>query len=272
MDVAGFTRYGREGNASMMVYTVTARNPAAESENKIHDDTVARRYGFRGGLVPGVVLFGYLAHPVARVWGRRWLAGGRIDTRFVAPVYDGEQVTATVADDGAVTLAGPSGQTCVTGRAARDDDQQNSGPDVPAAPLPERRPPASAASLVPGTVLGSVERRYDAETAAAYLDQLGDGLQVFRAEGLAHPGWLLSSANEILVANVALGPWIHTESRVRFLQPVRVGQAVQTRARVAGLADRRGHRFVELDVAVYADGRTALTARHVAIYEPRPAG
>ena len=30
-----------------------AYNHATESENKIHSDEVARRYGFRGGLVPG---------------------------------------------------------------------------------------------------------------------------------------------------------------------------------------------------------------------------
>jgi hypothetical protein len=31
---------------------VTARNLGASSENKIHDDEVAAKYGYRGGLVP----------------------------------------------------------------------------------------------------------------------------------------------------------------------------------------------------------------------------
>ena len=35
-------------------YRVTAFNTAKQSENKMHDDTVARRFGFSGGLVPGV--------------------------------------------------------------------------------------------------------------------------------------------------------------------------------------------------------------------------
>ena len=35
-------------------YRVKARNTSADSENKIHDDAVARQYGFRGALVPGV--------------------------------------------------------------------------------------------------------------------------------------------------------------------------------------------------------------------------
>ena len=48
-------------------YRVQAYNTAVASENKIHDDTVARRFGFAGGLVPGIEVYAYMAHiPVAR--------------------------------------------------------------------------------------------------------------------------------------------------------------------------------------------------------------
>ena len=70
-------------------YEVSAFNTAAASENKIHDDAVARRFGFHGALVPGVEVYAYMAHvPVAR-WGRAWLEGGAADCRFLKPVYDG---------------------------------------------------------------------------------------------------------------------------------------------------------------------------------------
>ena len=39
-------------------YRVRARNAATNSEDKIHPDDVARRYGFEGGLVPGVTVCG----------------------------------------------------------------------------------------------------------------------------------------------------------------------------------------------------------------------
>ncbi len=80
-------------------YCVTAYNTSKHSENKIHDDTVARRFGFRGGLVPGVDVFAYMTHlPVAK-WGRAFLERGLIEARFVKPVYDGEiaEVTASCA-------------------------------------------------------------------------------------------------------------------------------------------------------------------------------
>src|SRR6185437_14019068 len=51
-------------------YRVSAYNTSKFSENKIHDDTVARKFGFSGGLVPGVDVLAYMLHmPVAK-WGR----------------------------------------------------------------------------------------------------------------------------------------------------------------------------------------------------------
>src|SRR5262245_3310193 len=62
-------------------HRVTAYNTSKQSENKIHDDTVARRYGFSGGLVPGVDVMAYMMHlPVAK-WGRAFLDRGLIEAR-----------------------------------------------------------------------------------------------------------------------------------------------------------------------------------------------
>ena len=41
-------------------HTVAAYNLSAASENKIHDDTVAKKFGFEGGLVPGVEVYAYI--------------------------------------------------------------------------------------------------------------------------------------------------------------------------------------------------------------------
>ena len=57
-------------------YEVRAHNGAAASENKIHDDTVAQRFGFRGALVPGVAVFAYMAHLPVEALGPR-VSGAR---------------------------------------------------------------------------------------------------------------------------------------------------------------------------------------------------
>lgn len=36
---------------------IVAFNTAHASENRIHDDATAKRYGFAGGLVPGVDVY-----------------------------------------------------------------------------------------------------------------------------------------------------------------------------------------------------------------------
>ena len=47
---------------SRIDYRVQARNLSHASENRIHDDGVARRFGFEGALVPGVEVYAYMAH------------------------------------------------------------------------------------------------------------------------------------------------------------------------------------------------------------------
>ena len=53
----------------MTTYRVDVYNTATASTNKIHDDAVARTYGFRGGLVPGVDVFAYLTQAPVATWG-----------------------------------------------------------------------------------------------------------------------------------------------------------------------------------------------------------
>ena len=102
------------------IYRVQAYNTAKLSENKMHDDIVAKRFGFNGGLVPGVDVMAYMIHlPVAK-WGRAFLERGLIEARFVKPVYDGE--TADVRgeeNNGVLSIEVESrGQLCATGSAS----------------------------------------------------------------------------------------------------------------------------------------------------------
>src|SRR5579863_1298210 len=74
------------------VFRVQAHNTAADSENRIHDDRVAASYGFRGGLVPGVTVYGYMVPAVVDRLGRPWLEHGSINMRLHAPCYEGDTV------------------------------------------------------------------------------------------------------------------------------------------------------------------------------------
>jgi acyl dehydratase len=262
-------------SAPAVTYHVEAFNTATASTNKIHDDAVARQYGFRGGLVPGVDVYAYLTQAPVQRWGLEWLRGGGIEARFVQPVYDGDRVSITVQDVGErqldLELTDSGGVRCATARARLDPDPIDR-PVPAAAPLRDPRPPASAESLRPGSILGSLRERFDPDQARSYLNDVRETLAIYQdAAGgpLAHPGWLLRFANSILARNVVLGPWIHVSSDVRLLGVVGPQQLVETRGVVLDEFERKGHRFVTLDVALLADGDLVQRVTHTAIHTPR---
>src|ERR1700741_3720962 len=139
-------------------YRVEAYNTAKLSENKMHDDTVAKRFGFSGGLVPGVDVMAYMMHlPVAR-WGRAFLERGLIEARFVKPVYDGEIANVTAEEsDGVLSIEVESrGEFCASGSAPRPASVPlvsiSVFPDIPAVTEPK---PVNAGSYEPGQWLGT---------------------------------------------------------------------------------------------------------------------
>ena len=162
--------------AGETAYEVRAFNTAAASENKIHDDAVARRFGFHGALVPGVEVYAYMAHlPVAR-WGRAWLESGAAECRFLKPVYDGAvaRVTASAEDGGLALSVESAGECCATGHAFMPPDYRPA-PAVDALPAgtpPVERPPASKTSLAMGSALGIRPLTIDRAMLSTYLDEI----------------------------------------------------------------------------------------------------
>ena len=258
------------------VYRVQAYNTAKLSENRMHDDAVARRFGFSGGLVPGVDVMAYMMHlPVSR-WGRAFLERGWMEARFVKPVYDGEsvEITAREQDGGLAIEASSQGEVCATGSASLPASAPAvSMADFPATAAVAERRPVSAESFALDTWLGTVPRPWAGDAATAYLADVRETDPIYAREGLGHPGLVQRVMNKVLMDNVVLGPWIHVGSRMQLLAPAATGDTLAARAKVTGNYERKGHRFVELDALVLANGRTPIAhCQHVAIYQPREQG
>jgi acyl dehydratase len=229
---ANHENQGKHRMASRLeTYRLQAYNTAKLSENKMHDDTVAKRFGFSGGLVPGVDVMAYMMHlPVAK-WGRAFLERGLIEARFVKPVYDGEIAEVRGEErDGVLSIGVESrGQLCAT-----------------------------------------VPRAWAGEAAREYLADVRERDPIYPAEGLGHPGLLQRVMNKVLVDNAVLGPWIHVGSRMQLINAARSGDELTARAKVTGNYEKKGHRFVELDALVVGNARTPLAhCQHIAIYQPR---
>src|SRR5256886_6214827 len=153
-------------------YRVSAYNTSKQSENKIHDDAVARRFGFSGGLVPGVDVMAYMMHLPVAEWGRAFLERGLIEARFVKPVYDGDtaEIRGNESDGGLSIEVESRGQLCATGTASLPPN----APTVSIADFHEtaavaERKPADHSSYQLGKWLGTVPRAWAGQAAQQYL-------------------------------------------------------------------------------------------------------
>ena len=254
-------------------YEVSAFNTAATSENKIHDDDVARRFGFTGALVPGVEVYAYMAHmPVAR-WGRAWLERGGAECRFLKPVYDGNIARVTAREEkGVLDLTVESGGAlCATGHAVLADAAAPAAVDsLPLGVLPRERPKASESNLAPGVSLGLAPVTIDRAALQQYLADIRETDGLYLRENLVHPGQILRLCNAALVQSVVLGPWIHVGSRLRNFAAARVGQELSLRNRITSNGVTKGHAIVEFDALAVADGAHVIAQiTHTAIWRPR---
>lgn len=259
---------------SPLRYDVVAYNATHDSENKIHDDAVARRFGFAGGLVAGAEVYAYMTRAAVRRWGRAWIERGGAECRFLKPVYDGDVATVIAADAaGALALRVESrGEVCATGRATLADAPAPASTLDPLSPVAQRtvRPAADETTLAPGVRLGTAPLLVTPEFQARYLDEVRETEPVYAAERLVHPGLMLRLANAAIKYNVLLGPWIHVGSTIRHSAAARVGDALTAQATVRANYERKGHRFIDVDAVMLANGTTLIAhVAHTAIYRPR---
>ncbi|MBI3700771.1 MAG: hypothetical protein HY242_10055 [Afipia sp.] len=257
----------------MQPHRVAAINLARNSENRMHDDTVAKKFGFKGGLVPGVDVFAYMSHmPVAK-WGRVFLERGLMDGRFLKPVYDGETaiVTADETSDGIAIKVESRGELCATGHASMSlQSEQISLDDFKSVPPVAARAPVDENSYKEGAWLGIPPYTLGKAAAPDYLRDIGETDPLYLRDGLVHTGNLLRMLNWALMENAILGPWIHVGSTIRYLGAAGVDDVLTLRAKVTGNYERKGHKFVDLDGLIVANGSKPVAhVQHISIYQPR---
>jgi acyl dehydratase len=256
-------------------YEVIAKNYGADHANRIHSDEGAARYGFAGALVPGVGLYAYLTRPVADALGREWLERGEISAKFLKPVYDGEKVQARarVAHNDPtelkLELINQSGELCAIGSAGLPKSSTTLDPDNYPFRAPAQLWPASIASLSIGDTLGSFEFNLDMKgEMLEFLDNVVETSPIY--DSICHPAFWIAQANEILMRNIALGPWIHTASDARHYAVAGDGERLSLRGRVIDLYERRGHELVVVDLGLFDEtGSSVAHIRHTAIIKLR---
>ena len=259
---------------TLPVYKVSAFNTAKASENKIHDDATAQRFGFKGGLVGGVHVYAYMSHmPVAK-WGRDWLIRGTGEAKFGKPVYEGEiaEVSAVEDAEGMAITVTSEGVQCATGRAGMPASAvaAPSLSDFRVVAPRANRVAADEKSMAVGDWLGMNPMLVTPEYQVQDIGDTRETLPLYLAEGIVQTGTNLRCCNWALTHNVILPAWMHMGSQVQNLGLARVGDTLNVRARVTKNYEHKGHKWVEIDALVVANEATAVArVTHIAIYRPR---
>lgn len=263
----------------LSTHRLRAYNYATASENFIHADDGGGRFGFRGGLVPGIGVYAYMMRPALERWGDDWLARGWAKAKFIKPVYDGEWITIETSEGEApgsfdIRVSDEAGGLRAVGLAglanATDETVAPRAEDYPCGACPEReaRRAADLSALQPGTEFGRRDLKLDLALAARTFvrDVLDESSRFTQAPYAAHPALLLAQANYLFRDNIALGAWIHTASEVRNFATPENGETISLRGRVVEARERRGHQIVTADLALFGrDNRALARIRHEAI-------
>jgi hypothetical protein len=260
-------------------WSSTAFNPVPESENRIHSDE-ARQFGFQGGLVPGVVVSAYLIQPAIEAWGVEWLERGSAEVMVKAPLYDGQHFDVLLEEatdhDYSGRLLNPLGELCASARVELPEHAPP--PPVmrgdPRVGRDHQRPLASRPVFekLREEGLGALHVRCpDAEIASDAKDP-SDLPLAFRpdAAGHANPAFVLGMTNWALTENVHMSPWLHMQTEHRNHAVITAGSELILEQSVADLFERKGHEFVDVDVAAFLhDGSAVMSGRLRAIYKLR---
>lgn len=89
----------------------------------IHEDATAAAQGYRRGLIEGTTHLSQFAPLLYRAWGATWFERGSISARYKSPVYDGDEVRASLELDknrskADIVLSNREGVTLVEGIAS----------------------------------------------------------------------------------------------------------------------------------------------------------
>jgi acyl dehydratase len=258
-----------------LVRQVTAKlGSAPHYAGSSHDPVVARRLGFRGALIPGAFLYGYMSRIALDHWGRDWLAHGRLATRFRRPVYDGDVLDIYIspmrrdargeAMDMVIRDAG--GENAAVGGAGMPDAPPPP-PDLndwPVIPDATAQLPAFAAGALPaGYRVRTRNAAIDDEAFHRSLEDFGEDHPLYRAERIVHPGMLLRQAMGDTNRSASFpSPVILVSSETQSLGVAHVGDRFTTSGIVTAVYERKGNHYFESKELLIANGRTLVAQFH----------
>lgn len=262
-------------------YDLIAKNTSADHLGSIHTDESAQKFGYAGGLVPGITLLGYMGHALAAAWGHEWIRGGTIQSRSIRPAYEGEHVTVHVIDyklDDALQSA--------SFEVFRDDADKpvavGSGtlptapPTAPAGdtyrclPMPPTPPLAAVGAIPVGFEMGTTTQVLTAEDLEDYLGKLDESYSYYRDNGVFPPSYFQQLTTRVERDNFEYEtPTIFVEGWVQTYDELHIGDTVRCPGVVTGFDERKGNHYVQVEQLVLAGDKVVAKTWRNSIYHAR---
>ena len=73
-------------------YTVVAHHARHQSHNRMHEDGLPQKLGFRGAFVLGVANYGNMTRALVADLGEEWLSRAVVEVKFMKPVCEGDRL------------------------------------------------------------------------------------------------------------------------------------------------------------------------------------
>ena len=250
----------------------TAYNQVPHSRNEIHGDKIAKLFGFKGGLVPGVTVSAYLLHPAAVSYGMDFLERGFAHVRVNSPLYDEQAFEIHIenqighetrtqqqeqGDRGYSAVRVPNGEgPCATAeihvagtKEAPPVRREDEFGDQNAAPVPATRENMEA---LRESGCKAFTYRWNADhEMSTYLRERSEMAAPYSIEEYANPSFVLGISNWVLAANAYMNPWVHMETKSQNYAPIPQGTKVVGEMEIKDLFDKKGHEFVDVLVNIF---------------------
>jgi hypothetical protein len=258
-----------------------ALNTAPDSENQIHSDDLAKRYGFKGGLVPGVTVSAYLLHPVIESSGMAWLEKGYANCKITSPLYDGEnfEVISEIPREGQTNtfLKNEDGKI-IANAESKILENIPSKPKYRGDLLIQEEFKAPIASFAEWKKLKkegckAFKFHWGGDNPLIYLSdekKLPLILQPSKS-GHANLSFLLGCANWILAGNAFMNPWVHLETKSQNYKAVSIETTLIAEMSVIDFYEKKGHEFIEVEVNLFEEKskQCCMSINQLAIFKLR---
>ncbi len=227
--------------------------------------------------MPGVMVFGYMTHPLVSRHGLDWLHHGQADVLFMKPAYEAQTLQIQADFDlhrrSAHVEAFHETELLAkmqTGFASSDTQPDPRSFWLGCPPITER-PVIDWDQIRLQEPFPAMAWKAPVQENLTWCRESNDGLKLYQdtEKAYLHPGLILRQANLILRQRYIIPAWIHTQSQITFFSALRVAQDYEVRAFAEDKWERKGHQFLRLHVAILKGTQVCAEIKHTALFKLR---